>query len=520
MNIKRCLQPFAQRYASSMRPQTSRAFRFDNGTAVQPNDSEELRLKRKPADTPLPSPESLRIQKPRIEWYNDPHLLARRVTTLLENDEDQEYILNLVERHTGSSNEVVYGALIGGLVKKKLYSLALDAFKDMKRKKLTLTHRTFTALFKANAMMAAMSPRDVDQIRSRFVDLLSLWRKIDPESRNIYHVNAVLAACSDMVSAGGVEAGLGLFSVISSSCRKKGGLELPPLLEANDASLISFELPEDHAIKPDIVTFTSVLRLCAKHGGQDGFSTAKFLWEKEIPASRVKVDGPLVTSMILCCEKSSADEGLQYGAKLAVDFFSLAPAPEKELPTKRRPQKSRLELREASFDVIIRLACKLKDWDLGYACILRATDLRLKLDFISSSNAVTVLLKKGRFEEAWRVTQRIAGLKESDGQRVDALKLKVYSVAKADAKGSARGFVPPYDEKWELLRRVEPSPETEKAEEVVEEDNEAMRPPLPKRAAVQISEDGFTISKRASLERRAPRSGDDSDGRRPKTPSQ
>ena len=67
----------------------------------------------------------------RTEWFSDPHLLSQRIHNLMKSKDSTDYAEQLVIRHTGSSNEGVYGALIGGFARLGDREKALHYFKEV-----------------------------------------------------------------------------------------------------------------------------------------------------------------------------------------------------------------------------------------------------------------------------------------------------------------------------------------------------------------------------------------------------
>ncbi|KAJ3106686.1 hypothetical protein HDU97_005838 [Phlyctochytrium planicorne] len=418
----------------------------------------------------MPSPESSRTSKPRIEWFNDPYLLADRVTTLLQSSENEEYALELVERHTGSSNEYVYGALIAGLVRNKRYNMALDIFKELRKKKVKPSPHTYTMLFRALGMLAAANPTDLDQVRSRYVDLVTLWSKTDPASRNIRHVNAVLSSCKSMTKVGGLESGLGLFASVSNLCKKRRDTKenLPQLLSTEDAFSETFELPLGlSGLAPDASTYTSAMLLFARAGGEAGFEAAKLIWEEEIPKSKVELDSQLVTSMILACEKGDTEEAFDYGRALATQYFLNPPPKQIQGKGKSKSKKSpEIFLTEPSFDIILRLASKSKDANFGEQVLKIGERKQMRYDFLSLSNAITILRDQGNLSKAWSFARRrISRRKMESPVPLADLKLRIcmealneevvpeLKPADMDAKSFAAASSSNSDEPSEWVRR-------------------------------------------------------------------
>ncbi|KAI8854311.1 hypothetical protein BC829DRAFT_222252 [Chytridium lagenaria] len=175
-----------------------------------------------------------------------------------------------------------------------------------------------------------------------------------------------MAACGDMVNAGGIEAGLELLALVSPSCKKarKDGVKLPKLLDIKDVpSAATFALPNDYDIVPDALTFTAALMLCAKQGGWDDLkqpnsygrtrSSAKVLrWmDNSLTRCCSVVSGPTrkkaFNSVRIWHKSIFCRETISKTANLALDH----------------PNWSWLSSLAMLF---LKLACKLRDWDLGF----------------------------------------------------------------------------------------------------------------------------------------------------------
>ncbi|KAJ3114667.1 hypothetical protein HDU96_001811 [Phlyctochytrium bullatum] len=322
------------------------------------------------------------------------------------------------QRHTGSSNEVVYGALIGGYVRRKMYVKALDAFKEMKRKRLVPTPATCTLLFKAMAGAAASVPADLDYTHARFVDLVSVWRRMDPDSRNLIHINAVLSACCDLSAAdGSFDAAMRLFAfTVASDPRLRSvmradDIKIPRLLDLSEKKEDSeaFERPSQSAaadLRVNELTLTAALRLIAKSDSSEAYEAAKFIWDVIIPNLRVPIDGFLATAFLLSCERHSSQESLKHGVQVAEKWF-FGKADKSGTAQKRRAPLPRLLVAPSSSDVMMRIACKLKAWDFGYRCLMLSQKAGVRFDYNLVSSAVTILLHNRKLHEAWELQESI-----------------------------------------------------------------------------------------------------------------
>ena len=64
-------------------------------------------------------------------WYNDPYLVSKKVSGLLQDAKNVNEAIELVKRHKGASNAQVYGTLLKGMANLGLYSDVLKLYREV-----------------------------------------------------------------------------------------------------------------------------------------------------------------------------------------------------------------------------------------------------------------------------------------------------------------------------------------------------------------------------------------------------
>ncbi|KAI8587610.1 hypothetical protein BDZ88DRAFT_232916 [Geranomyces variabilis] len=192
----------------------------------------------------------------KLEWYNDSHLLSARIKKLLDRPGGEQEAKDLVERHTGASNAVVYGTLMTGLGRRGLYKDVLAYNRKMQKKGLRPTPHAQTAILNSLAQAALAPGSDAIARTNRLAEAREAWESIERPST--IHLNTALKACLPCVSEGGWDFAWELYreSVPENGLRPSSGVP-----------------------SVDVYTVTYMLRICAALGGEEGVRHAMKLWD-------------------------------------------------------------------------------------------------------------------------------------------------------------------------------------------------------------------------------------------------
>ncbi|KAI9105255.1 hypothetical protein DFS34DRAFT_1464 [Phlyctochytrium arcticum] len=371
---------------------------------VQSSDS-EVRSNNpsgKQADAHRSSPENSSTK--REIWYSDPFHLREKVEQLLK-DEKVEVAEDLVRRHTGAAGTEVYGALISGLGRQGKHRNALQAFKEMKGRRLKPSPQVHTSLLSSIGRAAFGTSDDLAK-KNRLQEASDLWETID--SKELPHLNAMLNVCASCVSVGGWERGWDIYRQSYSG-------------SATDALRQDEKLP-----KPDIVTFTTMLRLCAEKKGDEGLDAAFGIWENlqhpvarraKKPSAPTKkpapphVDSRLVSMFLLACIRGATQSKIGGALPIVSQWLGLPITHDdasKPKPKSKHSRTSKKYSRTVNLNTpivyhLMRLASRLDDPVLAMAWYRIAVDQDVELDDAISNVLVELLVSKGSLEDAWVV---------------------------------------------------------------------------------------------------------------------
>ncbi|KAJ3159630.1 hypothetical protein HDU86_001639 [Geranomyces michiganensis] len=206
--------------------------------------------------SPLSESDATSEESDKLQWYNDSHLLSARIKKLLDRPGGEQEAKDLVERHTGASNAVVYGALMTGLGRRGLYKDVLAYSRKMQKKGLRPTPHAQTAILNSLAQAALAPGSDSTARTNRLAEAREAWENI--ESPSTIHLNTTLKACLPCVSEGGWDFAWELYR----ASVPEGGLR-----------------PASGVPSADVYTMTYMLRICAALGGQESLRRAEQIWD-------------------------------------------------------------------------------------------------------------------------------------------------------------------------------------------------------------------------------------------------
>ncbi|KAJ3302714.1 hypothetical protein HDU76_005479, partial [Blyttiomyces sp. JEL0837] len=405
---------------------------------------------------PMVMPELARRGKPKVEWFSDSHLLSRRVHALMEKGKDDpefiEYAVDLVQRHKAVSNEGVYGALIGGFARLGDHARALEFYKEMRQKKLNPSPQTYTSIMHALSTAASQKSQDPRALNARLRHAMLTWESIDPSIRTTAHANAVLKTCVITARVGGYQAGMEVYEYMLSRVReaeaecekkkakgKRSATTMSRGKKPNSDSDIYDDDEDGIYLRPDIVTYTNLLRLCAECGTEESFKTGLRIWERELAnasGKRLFADEKVVyaalTLFVSAARLGMMNEAVK-GCFIASKAFGLpAPVPrspvssssshgKETVPTNASfdsyvvPVKFHdaddgtsypLQLSVVHLDVLLKLAVEMKNRDIGLVYLKAAEERGVQIDEGVAAGAVHLLISGRKYEEAWQIIEK------------------------------------------------------------------------------------------------------------------
>lgn len=171
----------------------------------------------------VPNQELAEIQAPkRQNWFNDPHLLSERINQITKKSlnghgdiqEATSEIVDLINRHTGSSNSKVFGIALNGLTKMGQYEKALYIYQLMTERKLKPTEQTLTTLLDllSHLNMSVGHLKNINSsgngVNENFELAMKLYSSAQPST---IHLNSILRFLSTCPGMQGYDEGLKIF---------------------------------------------------------------------------------------------------------------------------------------------------------------------------------------------------------------------------------------------------------------------------------------------------------------------
>ncbi|KND04139.1 pentatricopeptide repeat domain-containing protein [Spizellomyces punctatus DAOM BR117] len=385
-------------------------FKFVTNELALPKERRISKSDLPPLDTPSEVEADVPTKGEKLEWYNDPFYLRVRVEKLLKNG-DEDTAVDLVDRHRGAANAEVFGTLIAGLGRRGNYKKAVKAFREMRRRRIKPTPHSYTALLNAYAQ-AAYGPLDATARSNCLRDARELWESM--EDRTAVHLNAMLNVCTACSSEGGWDLG---WNIYRESVPEKGqrDAQAPP---------------------PDVITFTIMLRMCAKLGGNDGLDAAMRIWtdvravlDRIQPAAAKKkggksgvralaVDDRLLSALLLTCIRAEDKLRVVKGLEFVDEYLDLPV--DSDSPTTQQSNGGKISLNTPLLYHLIHLASRLREPALAVRWFKIASSRDVPADEGVYSALIGLLISVGDLEQAWQIVQSADTFRPALGLRVCA----------------------------------------------------------------------------------------------------
>ncbi|TPX64127.1 hypothetical protein SpCBS45565_g06117 [Spizellomyces sp. 'palustris'] len=365
-----------------------------------------------PLDIPSEVEADVPTEGEKLDWYNDPFYLRIRVEKLLKNG-DEDTAVDLVDRHRGAANAEVFGTLIAGLGRRGNYKKAVKAFREMRRRRIKPTPHAYTALLNAYAQ-SAYGPLDVTARSNCLRDARELWESM--EDRTAVHVNAMLNVCTACSSEGGWDLGWDIYRKLVPEKGQRDA-QTPP---------------------PDVITFTIMLRMCAKLGGNDGLDAAMRIWtdvrailDRIQPAAAKKkggkpkygvralaVDDRLLSALLLTCIRAEDKQRVVKGLEFVREYLDLSV--DSDSPTTQQSNSRKISLNTPLLYHLIHLASRLREPALAVRWFKIASSRDVEPDEGVYSALIGLLISVGDLEQAWQIVQSADTFRPALGLRVCA----------------------------------------------------------------------------------------------------
>ncbi|KAJ3171384.1 hypothetical protein HDU87_008342 [Geranomyces variabilis] len=384
----------------------------------------------------------------KLEWYNDSHLLSARIKKLLDRPGGEQEAKELVERHTGASNAVVYGTLMTGLGRRGLYKDVLAYSRKMQKKGLRPTPHAQTAILNSLAQAAFAPGSDATARTNRLAEAREAWENIERPST--IHLNTTLKACLPCVSEGGWDFAWELYreSVPENGHRPSSGV---PIV--------------------DVYTVTYMLRICAALGGEEGVQHAMKLWDdvmrldkrgrklaakaaqkassggadKDItgqerkPTPIFKVDEHLLGALLMCFIRAPGKADVAKclpiiqewtGLPIALEHANNGEASPAANTTVEHARQSKTAISTVLLSHLMHVASRLRQPDLALAWFeILVNKRRVVADGDVCNTLVGLLISTGAPEKAWELMTRSV---DADVAAEQQVRICAYALSKSD----------------------------------------------------------------------------------------
>ncbi|KAJ3233302.1 hypothetical protein HDU81_002343 [Chytriomyces hyalinus] len=361
----------------------------------------------------IPSPESVALGMRRIEWFSDSHLLSKRIEKLLRPGVGHlDYVRNLVARHTGSANAVVYGTVVAGLAKKGRIE-ALEFVDEMKRRKLSPTPQTYTALFGLYAILIQEARNDF-LVKKHLKSCLALWNELVASGEaSEYHLNSILSICSATRNLAGFQTACNIFSEVMDTAK-------PYMLEVK-VRPTKQTLEKKPPLLPNVATFTIMMRLHSQHGSKSIMSLEKSLVDFDLEPDNQLINA-ILSHLLKNSDSAKGKSIFRAYAAAALDLPMLDPGSSKRAAKATGKSQDFLEklhqfsehadVSGQNLDIIIRFLLKSRQPEVAIAVVEELRNRLTWSDHIAmETGSVRSIVKAAcaaeKFEDAYSFVQSL-----------------------------------------------------------------------------------------------------------------
>ncbi|KAJ1565810.1 hypothetical protein HK096_009635 [Nowakowskiella sp. JEL0078] len=345
-----------------------------------------------------------------LRWYSDPRLLLAAVVHFISS-RNLRLASDLLVRHTGAANDVVFSAAFAALAKIGDWHTAKDWYEMMVFRKKAPTSKGYASLLMCLA--SRKTSKNTPLVRADALQYAKKLHKLINQPA-IQCENAFLMVCLSVLNDGGWETAKDRYFSI---------------LDSNDLS-------------PDIATYSIMFKICAEKGSTEGFDLFKRVWEdfsshcnlfvksdpteptveenqnskskhqinkkkKTLRNTDLKVDQALVANALLCinrcCTPTPIEEALLYGRKIVESFITL---PKSYTISNQFESLQHFEKFDCSVPLLttaLRFTVQDNNPDLGIALynnFLQNNKIE-NLDNIALDICAEVLIRARKYRQAW-----------------------------------------------------------------------------------------------------------------------
>jgi tetratricopeptide (TPR) repeat protein len=157
----------------------------------------------------VPKVERRKSEAEKLTWFNDPHLLSEKITRLSEKKEItpqkiSEKIIDLIERHTGSSNSVVIASAMSNLSKLKQFEQVLKLFEKYETRNMKVTEAAYTSL-----LQSLINVTDIVCSHEKKLNLAE--KAYEKMEKSVVHLNIMLQFLASHKSEEATDLGIKIF---------------------------------------------------------------------------------------------------------------------------------------------------------------------------------------------------------------------------------------------------------------------------------------------------------------------
>ncbi|KAJ3393920.1 hypothetical protein HDU92_007400 [Lobulomyces angularis] len=362
----------------------------------------KLNLNAKPTLIPKKVEKTKNKGSERVLWFNDPHLLREHVDIAFKKKVNPNDTINLVLRHLGCANSHVYHALFTNLIQHNESGLAWDTYKKMLRQNKNPSPQSITLFFNVLSKKACM--KENSQIRPKLLQYATeFWNSLQGPS--VIHLNAYLRVCLHCAEVGGWDSAFIVYSLISER-----------------ETRVASNLP-----MPDLISYTTMLSLCAENRCMDGYQAAMDIWndflqnmstEKRISSNNISkkliVDETILSQILLTCIRVEDLECARVGLEIINKWYGL-PIKDSDFSGHNQRNlnyiKAEISIKDISsktFDVLLRVAARCKEFSIGQKWFsILSESYKIPVDDIVRTTYMNLLIEGNNFDQALIVAESL-----------------------------------------------------------------------------------------------------------------
>ncbi|KAI9203758.1 uncharacterized protein BJ171DRAFT_582525 [Polychytrium aggregatum] len=354
----------------------------------------------------------------RLEWHSDPKNLGTRLKALIRSGQIDE-AWDLIDRHTGATNDVVFAEAIQAFKDHGHYGDAIEAFKLMKRRKIVPTPSAYTGLING-AFKAVTRPDVLPSDRSRILQQINaVWE--DLPNPSTIHANAMLKLCVPCAYEGGWKVAIDIFDGMMLWTRDE--------LQDIDSGAYNSQEPTFSYPPPDSISFSTMLQLCgAFFPSSKGYSMGLRIMNDlenildEPPQGirkleitniyhGIQMDSHIAASFLLLCAKSGHPEAYRNAQVVIQKYLDLPSQLDPDAANKTildewsEPHREKLLLTPTLMFALLRLASATGNGCLGLVWFDIFQRRKLECDDGILNLAIMLCAEQGRFDRAAELNQ-------------------------------------------------------------------------------------------------------------------